>query len=133
LTIVGIPLNLLLSRRWIPNCGPRIIINENLPVKPKLLNPNFDPSDLPLLSQPCYQLSNHDFPNNINIFTEFGDLTPNQVLSLFDSFVSWPEFPQCSFNASLESALIKMHSSPDESVESRDLVEEVDDEEEKKS
>jgi dimethyladenosine transferase 2, mitochondrial len=122
----------LIFRRWIPNCGPRLIVNPTPSIQSELMNPNIDLSTLPPLSQPCYQLSNQDFLEDCHIFTEFGDLTPNQVLSLFDRFRNWPEFHQSSFNASLESALMKLHSSPDDASESQGLVEEVDEEEEKK-
>jgi dimethyladenosine transferase 2, mitochondrial len=56
-------------------------------------------------------LTAQDFVPNINIFTEFGDLTPTQVFTLFDQFISWPEYKDSSFKPSLESVLLKMNSS----------------------
>lgn len=118
--------------RWIPNCGPRLIVNAKAREQPRLINPNLDLSTLPALCHPCYELTNADFADDVNIFTEFGDLTPTQVLTLFDQFINWPEFRECSFNASLESAMMKYHTNPDDVVDSRDLVEEVEEEEKEK-
>jgi dimethyladenosine transferase 2, mitochondrial len=97
------------------------------------MNPKLDISSLPLLCQPCFELTNNDFIENANIFTEFGDLTPSQVLTLFDQFINWPEFRECSFNASLDSAMMKFHTNPDDTTISQDLVEEVEEDEEKKN
>lgn len=46
----------------------------------------------------------------LTIFTEFGDLTPSELLNVFNCFVSWPEFNSCPFLASMESTLLKMES-----------------------
>lgn len=78
------------------------------------MNPNLDVGTLPELVEPCRQLSNEDFFDNINIYTEFGDLRPNQVLTLFNQFVSWPEHQESSFSDSLENILIKMHTNPED-------------------
>lgn len=51
--------------------------------------------------------------------TEYGDLTPTQLLTIFDQFISWPEYNDCSFNASLDSMLLRMQSSS-ESVDDLD-------------
>nr|CAD7425591.1 unnamed protein product [Timema monikensis] len=64
--------------RWIPNCGPRLIMR------------------------------------GINIFTEFGDLTPHEILLIFQDFSSWPEYPMCTFPASVETALLKMEPTSDD-------------------
>ncbi|CAG2057133.1 unnamed protein product, partial [Timema podura] len=64
--------------RWIPNCGPRLIMR------------------------------------GINIFTEFGDLTPHEILLIFQDFLSWPEYPMCTFPASMETALLKMEPASDD-------------------
>nr|CAD7572375.1 unnamed protein product [Timema californicum] len=50
----------------------------------------------------------------INIFTEFGDLTPHEILLIFQYFSSWPEYPMCSFQASMETALLKMEPASDD-------------------
>lgn len=80
------------------------------------MDPNLDIKTLPKLVEPCLKLSTQDSIEDINIFTEFGDLTPIQVLTLFDEFINWPEFKECSFNASLENTLMKLHTTPDEDV-----------------
>lgn len=61
----------LFYRRWIPNCGPRLI------------------------------------RQGLTIFTEFGDLNATQMLRLFQLFTSWPEFPDCPFQASMETSFLK--------------------------
>ncbi|KAF4524114.1 hypothetical protein B566_EDAN007697 [Ephemera danica] len=43
----------------------------------------------------------------LNIFTEFGDLHPDQMLKLFLLFSNWPEFPHCAFHTSLETSFLK--------------------------
>jgi dimethyladenosine transferase 2 len=49
----------------------------------------------------------------MTIFTEFGDLTPQEILSLFHKFVSWPEYPVCPFIASMETSFTKLESGTD--------------------
>lgn len=44
----------------------------------------------------------NDFPEQMTIFTEFGELTPSQILTLFNEFVNWPEFQQSPFLQSME-------------------------------
>ncbi|EDS39978.1 mitochondrial dimethyladenosine transferase 2 [Culex quinquefasciatus] len=44
----------------------------------------------------------NDFPPKMNIFTEFGELTPSQVLTLFNEFINWPEFRQSPFLQTME-------------------------------
>lgn len=44
----------------------------------------------------------NDFPERITIFTEFGELTPSQILTLFNEFVNWPEFQQSPFLQTME-------------------------------
>lgn len=51
--------------------------------------------------------------DGMTIFTEFGDLTPQEILSLFHNFVSWPEYPVCPFIASMETSFTKMESGTD--------------------
>lgn len=108
---------LFLLRRWIPNCGLRIILNAKPTEEPKLFDPKLDVKALPDFMEPCCKLSNENFVQNINIYTEFGDLHPTQVLTLFDQFINWPEFRECSFGALLEDVLIKLHTNPEESVD----------------
>lgn len=90
------------------------------------MNPNLDISTLPDLAEPCHKLSLEVYTTNINIFTEFGDLTPMQVLTLFDQFIHWPEYKECSFSASLDNTLMKLHTNPDDTVDGVELREEDD-------
>lgn len=91
-------------------------------------NPNLDIKTLPAFVEPCRELSLDDFNSNINIFTEFGDLSPSQVLTLFDQFINWPEYKESSFSASLDTTLMKLHTNPDETVDGIELPEEDDSE-----
>ncbi|XP_066991460.2 dimethyladenosine transferase 2, mitochondrial [Anabrus simplex] len=50
----------------------------------------------------------------MNIFTQFGDLTPEEVLSLFHEFSSWPEYPHSPFLASMETMFLKMEQSAED-------------------
>lgn len=59
--------------------------------------------------------------NGFTIFTRFGDLTPEEILKLFQEFSSWDEYPQCSFRL----AMMKVKHEIDEIASSDD---EVDDE-----
>ena len=111
----------LFFRRWIPNCGLRVTLNMKPASIPELHNPHLDITTLPNLVEPCRKLSHEDFVNNINIYTEFGDLRPTQVLTLFNQFINWPEYQECSFGPSLENVL---HTNIEENVE--ELTEEDD-------
>lgn len=42
------------------------------------------------------------------IFTQFGDLTPPQILHLFLKFISLPEFNHSPFLNSMESRIVKL-------------------------
>lgn len=54
----------------------------------------------------------------MNIYTQFGDLTASQMLTLFTQFRKWPEYKDSSFLASFENSMLKMETSAEESVES---------------
>ncbi|KAG5684931.1 hypothetical protein PVAND_014139 [Polypedilum vanderplanki] len=110
--------------RWIPGSGPRLIVNSKPSIKPEILFPNNTMSSLPSYVAPCTSLSNNDFPENIHIFTQFGMLTPTQILSIFSEFKNWPEYDSCAFNNGLEKTLIKMHTKEEEEDISDDEVEE---------
>uniref|UniRef100_A0A182JU81 rRNA adenine N(6)-methyltransferase n=1 Tax=Anopheles christyi TaxID=43041 RepID=A0A182JU81_9DIPT len=86
---------------WIPHCGARLILNSNYTGKSAKKDPsnNVLPSQL-LKSVP---LSSNDYVDNFNIFTEFGELTPAQVLTLFNEFINWSEFHQSPFMQAVES------------------------------
>ncbi|XP_054715437.1 dimethyladenosine transferase 2, mitochondrial-like [Uloborus diversus] len=38
----------------------------------------------------------------MNVFTKFGDLSPKQILMLFNQFSSWPEYEDSTFHAALQ-------------------------------
>lgn len=59
-------------------------------------------------------MSTSDYFPGINIYTQFGDLTPSQVLTLFTQFRQWPEYSESSFLASMENTLLKLESANDE-------------------
>lgn len=59
-------------------------------------------------------MSTSDYFPGINIYTQFGDLTPSQVLTLFTQFRHWPEYSESSFLASMENTLLKLESANDE-------------------
>lgn len=73
-------------------------------------------------------MSTRDYFSGINIYTQFGDLTPSQMLTLFTQFRQWPEYGESSFLASLENTLLKLESVTDEQVldESVNLAEDDD-------
>lgn len=73
-------------------------------------------------------ISTEDFYENINIFTQFGDLSPSQMLTLYLQFVSWPGFKRSPFLAALESSLIKMETSSESLVEDIAFEEQAEDE-----
>jgi dimethyladenosine transferase 2 len=66
--------------------------------------------------------------DGMTIFTVFGDLTPQEILSLFRKFVSWPEYPVCPFIASMETSFMKMESGTD--IIEKDSDDEAEEEEE---
>ncbi|CRK90054.1 CLUMA_CG003775, isoform A [Clunio marinus] len=113
--------------KWIPGCGPRLIINEKSESPPELINPQLDLDSQPKLCQPCRKLSNEDFIN-MTIFTQFGDLTPNQALTIFDQFINWPEFKDSTFKESLEATLVKIHTNPDDNINVDDDIHDDEDE-----
>jgi len=59
-------------------------------------------------------MSTRNYYPGINIYTQFGDLRPSQMLTLFSQFRQWPEYGESSFLASLENALLKLETANDE-------------------
>lgn len=112
-------------RKWIPGCGPRLIVNKRQSEVSTMLYPDEDISKLPKYSIPCKTISNQDYYPNINIYTQFGDLAPSQFLTLFSMFRKWPEYGESSFLASYENNMLKMEASAEDSVDG--IVEEDDD------
>jgi dimethyladenosine transferase 2 len=92
------------------------MINSKPPKEPEILFPNSDMSSLPDFVAPSTTLSTSDFVQNIHVFTQFGMLTPTQILSIFNEFASWPEYESCTFVSALEKALIKMHTKEDDEL-----------------
>lgn len=89
-----------------------MIVNSKPTRKPEILYPLSD--CLPEYLAPSTSLTVNDFVDNINIFTQFGNLTPTQILTTFNEFINWPEYESCAFVDVLEKALIKMHTRPEE-------------------
>lgn len=50
----------------------------------------------------------HFIAQGYTIFTQFGDLTPTQILRLFLKFISLPEFNDSPFLNSMESRIAKL-------------------------
>ncbi|EAT35245.1 AAEL012582-PA [Aedes aegypti] len=87
--------------RWIPFSGARLILNQNYTAPSKHVTGE-NPSDSPTFQHTSSPLRENDFPERITIFTEFGELTPSQILTIFNEFISWPEFQQSPFLQSME-------------------------------
>lgn len=100
---------------------------------PQILKADLDINTLPELVEPCRKLSVEDVVDDMSIFTEFGDLSPSEILTIFNQFSSWPEYKECSFSAALERMLVKWHTNPEEHVGGIDIPEEADEDESKKS
>ncbi|XP_059053130.1 dimethyladenosine transferase 2, mitochondrial [Achroia grisella] len=77
--------------QWIPGCGIWLISGQDPPDINKEIAPGKDDAELP----------------HMTIFTEFGDLTLNQKLTVFKKFVSLPEFEHCQFRLTMENNLPK--------------------------
>ncbi|XP_055911186.1 dimethyladenosine transferase 2, mitochondrial [Eupeodes corollae] len=112
--------------KYVPGCGPRLIVQSKPPTPVKLMYPNETSNFLPKYSTNCVEISNECFFPNLNIHTEFGDLTPNQMLTLFCQFRNWPEYKDSSFLASLENSLLKLEASVDGNVDVLEVPEEDD-------
>lgn len=110
-------------RQWIPGCGPRLIINSKTGVNAKQLHEDsvVKPS---VYHEPCKELITNESIENLNIFTEFGELTPLQIFAVFDQFINLPEFKECPFVALMETAMLKLQTN----VEDADLLLEEKDE-----
>ncbi|XP_017035918.1 dimethyladenosine transferase 2, mitochondrial [Drosophila kikkawai] len=100
--------------KWVPGCGPRLIINPKAPKPVKPTYPDEWPQKLPQYSSQSTSMSLKNYYPAINIYTQFGDLLPSQMLTLFSQFRQWPEYGESSFLASLENALLKLETANDE-------------------
>lgn len=84
---VGTHLRVIPSlEQWIPGCGVWLITGQDPPNTNKTLSPTEHDAKLP----------------HMTIFTEFGDLTTEQKLTIFKRFISWPEFELSSFETMME-------------------------------
>ncbi|XP_067616989.1 dimethyladenosine transferase 2, mitochondrial [Eurosta solidaginis] len=110
--------------KWIPGCGPRLIINSRQRKTVQLKWAEDAAIEQPKYSTLCTTMNSRDYYQRMNIFTEFGDLSPSQMLTLFRQFRAWPEYSESSFVASLENTLLKMEVAADEN--SIDIKEEDD-------
>ncbi|XP_055382945.1 dimethyladenosine transferase 2, mitochondrial [Condylostylus longicornis] len=108
-----------LMEKWAPGCGPRLILNSKGIKSVDNLFEEENEKDLPAFSRRCTTMSTEDYFSQMNIYTEFGELNPSQMLTLFLQFRNWPEYKESPFLASLESSLLKMEPS------SEDIVDEV--------
>uniref|UniRef100_A0A1B0GI22 Dimethyladenosine transferase 2, mitochondrial n=1 Tax=Lutzomyia longipalpis TaxID=7200 RepID=A0A1B0GI22_LUTLO len=107
--------------KWIPYCGLRLIAQ-----KTEECSTGENPKttvELPQFVQPCQSISNTDHRGDFNIFTQFGDLTPSQMLSLFQQFRNWPEYRQSPFLALMESNLLKMLATQEDTATVSDFTE----------
>ncbi|GAB0092805.1 rRNA adenine N(6)-methyltransferase [Sergentomyia squamirostris] len=101
--------------KWVPYCGLRLISQK---VRAKEFCDEGKPrAKLPSFVQPCRPISCQDYPSNINIFTQFGDLTPSEMLSLFHQFRNWPEYKHSPFLPLMEKSLLKMFTQEDKTTD----------------
>ncbi|KFB38764.1 AGAP001720-PA-like protein [Anopheles sinensis] len=101
---------------WIPHCGARLILNGNYTQKKVPVNPL--PGQL-LKSQP---LSSNDYVDKMTIYTEFGELTPSQVLTLFNEFINWSDFHQSPFLQAVDSPKPKPNSARSVPTDEEDVL-----------
>lgn len=66
-------------RKWIPDCGPRLI------------------------------------KNGLSIFTKFGELSPQEIVHIFNQFSSWPEYELSAFKSGISrDGLFQSHEDDEE-------------------
>ncbi|CAK1550527.1 unnamed protein product [Leptosia nina] len=97
--------------QWIPGCGVWLITGQDPPDINEDIAPNSNDAPLP----------------HMTIFTEFGDLTLPQKVTIFKRFVSWPEFEHSAFRATVENNLPKFATQIDNDVSNETHLDEVDD------
>ncbi|CAH2258298.1 jg10524 [Pararge aegeria aegeria] len=84
--------------QWIPGCGVWLITGQDPPDTNKKVGPGKDDAALP----------------HMTIFTQFGDLTLHQKVTVFKRFISWPEFEQCPYRVTMENNLPKFAANVDD-------------------
>lgn len=62
------------------------------------MNDSIDVTRLPQFSHPCRKLTVCDHYPNIHTFTKCGQLTPYQLLSLFNTFRHFPDYTTSGFS-----------------------------------
>lgn len=118
----------------IPGCGDRLLyrLNNEKSVRPKPIQ-TANTCELPSMTNPSMELSNQVYCDGLNIYTQYGDLQPLQLFTLFYEFRMLPEYSSCSFLPSLDSVLLRMQAVPDETKtpgikQSEDVCKLIDDE-----
>lgn len=91
------------------------------------LYPDEDVTQIPKLSTQSTTISTRNYLRNINLFTQFGDLTPSQMLTIFEQFRNWPGYKQSPFLALMENNLMKVETSIEDDVDGLELNEQLDD------
>lgn len=76
--------------------------------------PNENIMDIPLHSTRCVHISDQDYFQDMNIYTQFGDLTPANLLRVYLDFSQWPEFRDSAFLAAFDNTILKLHESSDD-------------------
>lgn len=77
-------------------------------------------------------MSNRNYVENINIFTQFGDLSPSQILTVYQQFLNLPGFQGSQFLESMETSLIKMETNAENVIEDQAFPDDMEDETTKK-
>lgn len=101
-------------RQWIPGCGPRLIINSHTGVQAKPLHEQTSDIKPSMYRESCRELIKNETIDNLSIFTEFGELSPLQIYHIFEQFINFPEFKESPFNALMETAMLKLQHSTEE-------------------
>lgn len=98
-----------------PGCGARLL--PKFSTEPSIRSQPIKTVNLcetPPTTNPSMTLSHQDYYDKLNIFTQFGDLQPSEMFTLFREFRMLPDYLSCGFLASLDSVLVKMGAKPDE-------------------
>lgn len=97
-------------RKWIESCGVRIILNSGntgtTHPPPPLINGETLP-DFVNRSKPHLLVDGNCLPN-VNIYTEFGEISPQHIFHLFHNFINWPEYQHSSFVSLMQQHYMKM-------------------------
>ncbi|XP_059614274.1 dimethyladenosine transferase 2, mitochondrial [Phlebotomus argentipes] len=108
--------------KYVPYCGLRLISHMGGSMECREQEKPAS-AELPPLVQPCRHISRTDHHRDMNIFTQFGDLTPAEMLSLFYQFRNWPEYKQSPFLSLVENNLLKMFIAQDGNADEAETFE----------